>query len=393
MAPNQNKGVIRPRTSAAVPTRFRCKVGGEWKPIDAFSGNQQKLIQRSIENRRDVDAAHSGMICREHTSKSRSEIRCEVCGLIKPKDQFSKNSLKLDEYACMRCVAWTETQEPEVTPAPLETGHISVEEENVGVWQNNFESNVDFFEDDGLPKAPISDLSSLGLNDLDLFGNSDNVGSAILSHILDQRSAKERHIADTASVSGESIYTSSVSVLPPHLAGLSKASESGPKSTSGASEATRESRGSSTLPPHLRGSVPQSSSARSVSTATTVRKDKEERAQSRAIPFNAWGPTGKPYQAIKDPTISTMSSATSEKSSVKANIQDDPNIIGDWDFPPLGEPQTQSSRRWPKASESRIPQAQLKKQPILTHTKTRHIDPEIDRQRRMNYCDSDDSDY
>lgn len=53
----------------------------------------------------------------------------------------------------MRCVAWTETQEPEVTPAPLETGHISVEEENVGVWQNNFESNVDFFEDDGLPKV------------------------------------------------------------------------------------------------------------------------------------------------------------------------------------------------------------------------------------------------
>lgn len=38
------------------------------------------------------------MTCREHTSKSRCEVRCEVCGLIKPKDQFSKNSLKLDEY-------------------------------------------------------------------------------------------------------------------------------------------------------------------------------------------------------------------------------------------------------------------------------------------------------
>lgn len=194
-------------------------------------------------------------------------------------------------------------------------------------------------------------MSSLGLNDLDLFGNSDNVTSATLSHILDQRSAKERSIADTASVSGESIYTSSVSALPPHLAGLSKASDSGPKSTSGASEATRESRGSSTLPPHLRNSVPQSSSARSVSTATTVRKDNEERAKSRAIPFNAWSPAGKPYQVTKDPTISTMSSATSEKSSIKAKVQDDPNIVGDWDFPPLGEPQPRSSGRWPKASE------------------------------------------
>ncbi|KAF7554788.1 hypothetical protein G7Z17_g2682 [Cylindrodendrum hubeiense] len=330
MAPNQNKGGFRP---------FRCKVGGEWKPLNAFSANQQKLIQRNIEGKRKIDAAHSGMTCRDHTSKSRCELRCEVCGLIKSKDQFSKNSLKHEEY------------EPTVTPAPLETGHISIEEENVDVWQHNFDDNADFFEDDGLPQ----------------------------------------YMVETASVSGESVYTSST--LPPHLARLLRPSATGPKSTSGASEVTQKSRTSSTLPPHLRNSAPQNSSAGSISTATTVRKDKEEREKSRLIPFNAWGPTGIQYQGIKEPTDSSISSATSDKPGSNANIHDDPNVIGEWDSAPVEEPQPRGNGRWPKASESRIPQSELKKQPVLTHTKSRHIDPDIDRQRRMNYCDSDDSDY
>jgi hypothetical protein len=55
----------------------------------------------------------------------------------------------------MRCVAWTETQEPSVTPAPLETGHISAEEEHNGVWEEGFIDSGDFYEVEGLPEVRL----------------------------------------------------------------------------------------------------------------------------------------------------------------------------------------------------------------------------------------------
>ena len=54
---------------------------------------------------------------------------------------------------CLRCTAWTETQEPGVTPAPLETGHISVEEQNGEVWAKKYTDPSDFFPDDVLPQV------------------------------------------------------------------------------------------------------------------------------------------------------------------------------------------------------------------------------------------------
>lgn len=116
------------------------------------------------------------MTCREHTSKARLELRCDQCGLIKSRDQFSKSSLKNEDYVslqalaqghkltlhqkCIRCTAWIETQEPSVTPAPLETGHISAEEEHTGVWQEGFVDSADFFEFEGLPnvRIPMTEL-------------------------------------------------------------------------------------------------------------------------------------------------------------------------------------------------------------------------------------------
>ncbi|KAK7424259.1 hypothetical protein QQX98_000527 [Neonectria punicea] len=387
MAPNKNKGVFQPKTTAEVPTRFRCKVGGEWKPLDGFSQNQQKLIQNQIGNRRPIDAAHSGMTCREHASNSRSELRCEVCCLIKPRDQFSKNSLRKEDYTCVRCVAWTETQEPTVTPLPLETGHISAEEENTDPWQSDFVDNADFFEDDGLPRAPICGLDSLGLEDLDLYGLSGTEAGAMLSSVLAKSSAEGQSKADRASVSGQS--TASIKGLPPHLAGQSQGRPSGTKSISGASEATGSSRSVVPLPPHLLNRPTQS-----VSTATTVREDKEKQEKSRQIPFNAWDRAGRQHQVVKDPTNSFHSSAASSKSNSKLRVHDDPNVIGEWDFTLVELPETRGGKGgWAKASECRIPQAELKKQPVLTHTSMRHIDPDIDRQRRMNYCDSDDSNY
>lgn len=53
-----------------------------------------------------------------------------------------------------------ETQEPEVVPAPLETGHISVEEERGEMWPASFVDDTDFFSDDLLPQVCIFTTST-----------------------------------------------------------------------------------------------------------------------------------------------------------------------------------------------------------------------------------------
>lgn len=75
--------------------RFRCKVGGEWKDISAFSNAQQRNLKY---NSKGIDAAHSGMTCKEHSAGSRAELRCELCRLVKPIDEFSKSSRRKGEY-------------------------------------------------------------------------------------------------------------------------------------------------------------------------------------------------------------------------------------------------------------------------------------------------------
>lgn len=73
---------------------FRCKVGGEWKDRSQFSVTQQRNLQTAR-----VDPAHSGMTCKQHSAGSRSELRCELCGLVKSIDDFSKSSRRKGEYA------------------------------------------------------------------------------------------------------------------------------------------------------------------------------------------------------------------------------------------------------------------------------------------------------
>lgn len=53
----------------------------------------------------------------------------------------------------MRCIAWGETQEPEVNPAPLETGHLSIEEDNLEVWQQSYVESTDFFPGNDMPQV------------------------------------------------------------------------------------------------------------------------------------------------------------------------------------------------------------------------------------------------
>ena len=47
----------------------------------------------------------------------------------------------------MRCTAWTETQEPDVVPAPLETGHVSIAEQRGETWTGEYLTPEDFYPD------------------------------------------------------------------------------------------------------------------------------------------------------------------------------------------------------------------------------------------------------
>ncbi|KAM0425197.1 hypothetical protein ACHAPT_009514 [Fusarium lateritium] len=375
--PNKSKGGYKPRTQGAMPTRFRCKVGGEWKPLSDFSNNQQKLVQSQIDRRQNVDAAHCGMTCKEHSAGTKLEFRCEVCGIIKPKDHFSKAALRREEIICERCTAWTETQEPSVTPTPLETGHVSVEEESAETWTRDF-ANADFFNDGDLPQAPVTSLEGLGLNELGPTVGPERF-SQLLSEVLTIDGSTSGH--SLASVESSSVADEGMSTtgrLPPHLA--DKVSTKA-NSVANSSISTANLKQHTSLPPHLRGPG-------SISTASTVRKDREETQRSRQVTYNAWDSTGKQHQAVKNPTA-TNSSATSSMSCSDKNEYDNPNLVGDWNMvPPVEEPEPETrgpKSKWPKASEIRIPQAELKKQPKLISTKAKGVNPKIAHERRMNY--------
>jgi hypothetical protein len=66
--------------------------------LSDFSAAQQKSLQRLIDSGRHIDAAHSGMICMQHAAIGREEIKCDLCGLYKSKDDYSKNSRRNGEY-------------------------------------------------------------------------------------------------------------------------------------------------------------------------------------------------------------------------------------------------------------------------------------------------------
>lgn len=106
------------------------------------------------------------------------KIKCCLCGLRKHYDEFSKTSRKEKEpvrhkylktmisdadcrvQACKRCVAWTETQEPGVIPAPLETGHVSIEEFGPSYWGGEYRTGEDFFVGDRSHEVGWMDLPS-----------------------------------------------------------------------------------------------------------------------------------------------------------------------------------------------------------------------------------------
>ncbi|KAF6844689.1 stc1 domain protein [Colletotrichum musicola] len=153
-----------------LPDRFRCGLGGEWKPFSGFSKRQQKLVTDKLGRRVRIDAANTGMICRIHSGEPVKEIRCEgPCDMIRILEEFSKNNRVNGNYICKQCQHWTNTQEPGYAPwaapeaqlDPLEhedarnTNHLPTEPSDI----------FDFGSDIPRPLAPVTGadvLSTVG---------------------------------------------------------------------------------------------------------------------------------------------------------------------------------------------------------------------------------------
>ncbi|KAM0306723.1 hypothetical protein ACHAPM_001296 [Fusarium culmorum] len=374
--------------------QYCCSVGGEWKKLGAFSKSQQKRANLK-------DRANSGMICMEHSQPVRCEITCTVCDRARPIDNYSHNERKSDNPRCEQCVAWDTDQEYGVVPIQLATGHRSAEEPELKSYSAPTDTAA-FFESENMPCAPITGPESLGLQPtpgynrafLHVVGNTETAGNSETS----ARATKVSY-SETSSVANENRSTTS-SHLPPHLrarianntssatpsqnadvprflqdfyqdmkqSGGSVAENS--KGMAGAAVAGRK------LPPHLQGKKkPEQSSEASqsgmngsttgsISTATTLRKDQEEIAASRQINYNAWDARGTQHRVVKNPTV--VSSSTSVVSASGKTDQDS-NLVGNWDdIPAAPMPQTSGRGKWPKASELRFTQAQLKLQERLS---------------------------
>ncbi|KJZ71976.1 hypothetical protein HIM_08656 [Hirsutella minnesotensis 3608] len=354
------------QNTGSLPTLFRCKVGGEWKPLSAFSSTQLKFIERRPGSRGNVDAANSGMTCREHSAGARTEIRCEVCNLIKPADCFSRSSRRRDEPICKRCGAWEEVQEPGVTPFHLETGHISIEEELNETFKRDFNESTDFFDDDDDEQPPSSGFSSLSLQD----GRT-----KATSGTLAQKDDSHAPISSAASVA-----SSTLSSLPPHLRpntstpllqlGPSNAGQSGLSTPSGYSSARSDASFSS-----LR--------------AATIQGRRAPGAQS----YNAWDPTGNLHRAVKTPTVASASEAGSQSSAAVAvdgwGQRQEPEAAK-WE---VAGKENKKSRKGGWAKAPRLTKAELCAAEPAPHVNAQVKDPGLDAQMRMNYCQSEDSNY
>lgn len=266
-------------------------------------------------------------------------------------------------------------------------------------------------------KAPITELSSLGLADHEVLGqvgagSSSHSGSAAEHIAALIRGTSSSAVSGSTSHIGRQSDIASVASLPPHLRGnkppgsdstYSETSSVGgfeglrAPSVSG-SESVAYSAAS--IPPHLRsrvsaahpGAAGQGRGPGSVSTATTLREARAAREleqENRKVPFNAWGPDGKHYKGAKVPTVPSSadedSESAAESTDSNANQWQTSHPKTKWAKKPRGRD------NWGKAP--RLSAAELRKTEPFAHVSARHIDPDVDRQRRMQYCQSEDSDF
>ncbi|KFA64096.1 hypothetical protein S40285_07495 [Stachybotrys chlorohalonatus IBT 40285] len=367
--PGPNRGGGLPKANRTMPTKFRCKVGGEWKPWDAFSSNQQKVFMMQWDRgSATTSAAQSGMTCREHSTNCRDFVRCDVCKLTLPRHKFSKNSLKEDVIRCEACTAWGEVQEEGVTPAPLLTGHISPEEHNgsaTGDW-------YDVLAGETKPQTPITDLSELGLTaEEQALIDSDTELRGLLS-----RTAKSKNSAKSSQY------------------GAGPRSESSGRSFTSVASISGAST-TSYLPPHLKRAGPNS-----ISTATTLREQELELKQENKVGYNAWDSSGTKHQATKtwsNPVPSDQASLLDEMTTSLADMRAGGSMDDEWPELNAVSAQASASRnssakpgrktKWHKPIT--LSMAELRKiggEPQVVS----HMSSDVDDQRRFTYLDRDE---
>ncbi|KAI9155413.1 hypothetical protein HJFPF1_07996 [Paramyrothecium foliicola] len=366
--------------TSTMPTRFRCKIGLEWKPLDAFSNNQRRLVQNELDAGRRVDASRSGMVCREHSANMTQQIQCEKCDRFRDRKDFSKSSLRNEVYQCITCVAWVETQEAGVTPAPLPTGHVSAEEEGQDLWKDRATYSGELFGEDTLPQAPISALSALGLNDEDQekIGPDFDINSVI---------------RQAASVSTTASRGTSASELPPHLRSWSETTSIASDTDGSENMSTRsgapgvQARGTTQLPPHLRGKLSSASSSvagspsvnyqstGSTSTATTLR----ERGQDSDRAYNTWDPTGVRHRRAQTPSSSNSTSLIDFDGDDQSSTKSSPAGAA---FTTV-KPRRGTKNGWHKAP--RLSSTELLEFGNVLPDKAQYIHAELDHQRRFNH--------
>lgn len=217
-----------------------------------------------------------------------------------------------------------------MTPGPLETGHISPEEEFSQISRQNVWTIDRLLSDSSAPRyqvcaalptmlpltdvkqAPVSALSSLNLDD-------DTYNHLLNSDLSDLKSLLSKPGPTTSSTSSNA--------LPPHLRDKIPSSStsvaSGPESN---------------LPPHLRAKfAPISASVKDdaasvtsstdASLPTTLREASSHAGSSGTRSFNAWDANGAQHR-IKP----TRPETDSDTASLADELQDDdPNVIGDWE--------------------------------------------------------------
>ncbi|KAM0234391.1 hypothetical protein ACHAP5_010079 [Fusarium lateritium] len=357
---------------------YRCAAGGEMKPLTAFTASQQRRARGN-------DRQNSGMVCKEHAQPSGLERYCHVCTRTLPIHKFSRNSRNDDEPRCIQCTAWDADAEPSVTPIPLATGHVSVEESVVSKWKEPTHT-AEFFEKDDLPMAPITGPEGL---DLPATESVNKLFTQVVGKSCSVRtSATVPTASETSSTVGDHMSTTS-SRIPPHLKALMP--RLGALTVDDQSVKSNEQQTNaimSQLPRHLRESGGSGSGSGSItgsiSTATTVRNEKMEATTSRQIAFNSWDSDGRKHRTIKSPTVMS-SSASVESASATGGTENGSNIVGDWGgIPPAPEPQVRKGGKWPKSSELRISQAELKERERQQDERQKFNPDDDDQRRRKN---------
>ena len=260
---------------------------------------------------------------------------------------------------CKRCVAWCETQEPDVTPAALETGHISYEELAGETWDHNIDECADaapdYFGADIEPlvrgksspvlneslmksQAPVTELSELGLQD----GTSSR--DELISVNSDSDFTRPVNLMD--SDTDTTYSTKDKGDLPAPSVG---SVELGSEQELPTRHQTATGQG---LPPHLRASRgPRSTASGSVSTATTMRDARVAGEQTSHMLFNAWDSGGRKHLQDKSPTVV---SSTDSYTSGNELVDNSDSRGGEWqsveDKTPVN-PADKRKGKWPTARE------------------------------------------